>query len=475
MTNTKLLALLRTFKTKDFRRFREYLASPFFNKREDLVRFYAVLEQESPEFSPSHIKKEYIWEQYAGPRPLDEKEMAYLMNFLLKHAENFIAIEKVEKDESTKGALAMAYYLEHGLSKHYKTVFQRTRLALEKESYRDADWHLRAWRLAYSEVQHFYSFPSRKPDNSLTRANEHLDAFYLDKRLELSGEIINLNQILEDRINTQSIEELLAFLETSSTSEPSVQIRKLVLKILWNPNDLGSFHKLRQILPATTQVFPPEKVKGIFAYAQNFCIRRIKTGDQAFQQELFGIYQESIQAGAIFEGEFFNPWNFKNVCSIALKLKEYQWMETFIEEYGDRLPPEFRTSTVAYNKANLHFHQREYDQALKALTQVEFSDIFYALDTRKMQLMIYFEREDHEALASLISSFRIFLRRNRVASEKNRKAYKHFLDWVTRIFRAIQKGAGSEIEEFIPQILATKPLVEGEWLVEKCRGMKQQG
>ncbi len=434
--------------------------------------FYSVLEQQSPSFSADHIKKELIWEKYASPRPFDEKELAYLMNFLLKHAENFVAIEKIEKDDSIKGSLTLDYYLEYGLSKHYKAVFQRTRQALEKENYRDADWHLRAWRLAYSEVQHFYSFPSRKPDDSLTRANEHLDAFYLDKRLELSGEILNLNQILEDRINTQSIEELLKFLENSNTTEPSVQIRILVLKILWDPNDLDSFQKLRQILPETTEVFPPEKVKGIFAYAQNFCIRRIKSGDPTYQQELFAIYQESIQAGAIFEGEFLNPWNFKNVCSIALKLKEYKWIESFIDAYGHRIPPEFRTSTVAFNKANLHFHQSKYDQALRTLTEVEFSDIFYALDTRKMQMMIYFEREDHKALASLISSFRIFLRRNRVASEKNRKAYKHFLDWVTRIFRAIQKGEQEELAEFIPQILATKPLVEGEWLVEKCGGLR---
>lgn len=469
MNNAKLIGLLRTFTSKDLRRFRDYLNSPFFNKRQDLIDFFAVIQTLAPDFPEEDLSKKKVWQAYAPDRPFDEKELAYLMNFLLKQAENYIAIQKTEDDPTTKGTHLLAHYLRHGLNKHYRAVYQKTSRSLEQEPFRDAEWHLKAWRLAEAEVNHFYSFRSRKPDASIIRAAEHLDAFYLDKKLEMSSEAINLNQILEAGFDTSFIEELLAFLEKRKSSEPTVKIRTLVVNILRNPEDFDSFRELRRMLPEAHSYFQPEPVKGIFAYAQNFCIRRIKSGDLDYQQELFSIYQESIELGVIFQDGFLSPWNFKNVCSIALKLGEYEWTRNFIEKNKKHLPLEFRSSAIAYNLANLHFHQGQYDQALKALTQVEFTDIFYALDTRRMTLMIYFERGDYEALNALISSFRIFLRRNRIVSEKNRAAYKNFVDWLARIFRYLQKRDSLSLSEAEAEIAQTKPIVEGAWLIQKCK------
>lgn len=468
MKNTKLIALLRTFEKKDFRRFREYLASPFFNKRTDLISFYALLENLSPDFPDNKIERRDIWSQYSPDTPFDEKEFAYLMNFLLKQGENYIYINAVGSDDIARGTLMLNHYLDHGLNKHYRAVYQKTYKDLQAQPYRDAEWQLKAWRLAYTEVHHFYSSQTRKPTDSLLLAAQHLDAFYLDTRLEMSSEALNLNQILKEAIDTSFIDGSLGYMDQLEIQEPAIEIRKLVLMILRDPEDTESFRKLRHALPDITRYFPPEKVKGIFAYAQNFCIRRIKSGDGTFQEELFGIYQEAIEAGAMYEGEFLNPWNFKNVCTVALNLGEFHWTESFIKTHEHRIPPESRTSAVSYNLANLHFRRGDHDKALVALMRVEFSDIFYALDTRRMQLKIYFEREDYIALSSLISSFRIYLRRNRIISESNRVAYKNFVDWLARIFRSVQRQEIEDLEQYAEEIRKTDPIVEGEWLVEKC-------
>lgn len=469
MHQTKLIQLLRTFQARDFRRFREYLASPFFNKRQDLIDFYAVLERSAPEFSSADVTKTAVWAQYTTKKPLNEKELTYLISFLFKHAENYIAMEALNADETTKGTHVLGHHMLKGLDKQYRAALQRTHSALQKEPYRDAIWHHKAWRLADVENQYFYFSKTRKSDQSMTRALKHLDAFYLDKKLEMSSEILNLNQILQKKLPTDFMQDLLLFLDKQPETEPTVLIRKLILNCLRDAEDANSFTELLKLLPSTPTLFPPDKVKGIFSYAQNFCIRRIKAGDLSYQSVLFQIYQESLRSEVMYENGILSPWSFKNVCSIALTLKEFEWTAGFIASHRERIAPQFRDSALAYNSGHLHYHQQAYQQALRSLMQVEFSDIFYALDTRRLMLKIYFERNDDDALTSLISSFKTFLRRNKVVSEQNRIAYKHFVDWLGRIFAALQKGDTEQLAQYHTTISTIQPIVEQEWLLKQCQ------
>lgn len=467
MVNNKLIQLFQTFETADFRRFREYLQSPFFNKREDLVELYAVLEALAPEFHPEKVTKEKIWKSFAPGRKLDNKELTYLLSFLFKHAENYLAVSLFEEDETTRGTFIMARHLETGLLKHYRSAHRQTVKQHLAKPVHDAEWHLKAWRLADAEVHHFYRSKSRKPNVAMEEAGTHLDAFYLDKKLEMGSEVLNLNQILQAGMDTRFIDELRGFLDNRDNREPSVRIRLLLLNVLLDPEDEASFQVLIKLLPQTPPLFSPDRVQGIFAHAQNFCIRRIKTGDLRYQETLLDIYKTSLASGVMYEEGYLNPWNFKNVVSIALKLSQFEWTQSFIQQQQQYLRPEFRENAIAYNLANLHFHQQEYKPALKSLMSVEFSDVFYALDTRRMMLMIYFEQEEEEAFLSLVSSFRTFLRRNKIISRQNKAAYKNFVDALARIFRARESGNTQRMKQLATKIQQTSPLVEGEWLLSK--------
>lgn len=463
---SKLTDFLRTFQTRDFRRFREYLASPFFNKREDLQAFYQVVLDDAPGFYSELTTREAIWKRYAGTRPFDVKEMNYLSNFLLQHAENYVAMENYQNDPTSKGIPVLSHCLQNGLTKHFRSVYTRARKSLTSEPYRDADWHLKAWRLADAEMVRFYSTRLRQADTSINSVVEHLDTFYLAKKLELSSEILNLNQILSEKLDTAFTQELVTLVDQRKSNASIIEIRKLILNILGDPEDVESFYKLRELLPLARRIFWPGSVTGIFSYAQNFCIRRIRMGDKSFEGMLFKIYKESIEARVMFQDGKLSPWDFKNVCSIALKLREFTWVEEFIDRHGERIPEDFQTNAIAFNRGNLYFHQEKFRHALRSLNGVEFNDVFYALDTRRLMLMIYFKQGESEALFSLVSSFRTFLSRNRVISETNRKAYRNFVDWVNRIYRLSEWELRQQKGELREKLAGENLIIQKEWLLE---------
>lgn len=414
------------------------------------------------------MRKQVVWSVYAPNEAYDEKEMGYLMSFVGQAAENYLAQDRFEQDTMSAHLHKLEYFLENNLDKHYRAEYRKAEKWLEENPHRDSEWAGSAWRLADLEVRAFYQSKSRMPDLSIQQAASHLDSLYFAEKLRLSCELLNLNSILSAGFDLSIVNQLIQYLKhTGPHANPEINLRMHILQMLHHPEEKEAFEELLRLMPATPNYLPPTKVREVYAYAQNHCIRQIKNGNGAFLQALFEINCQSIEIGLIYETEYINPWNFKNIVSTALKLGHFDWTADFIQTHKEGLAAQFRTSAIAFNEAHLHFHLKEYDAALKALMKVEFSDVFYALDTRKLQLMIYFERGDAEPMLSLIASFKVFLRRNKVVSAQNREAYKHFVDWVARIFREREKSHPN-IAPLVAEIRATSPLVEGDWLERQC-------
>lgn len=118
MQQSKLIALLRTFETKDFSLFEQYLLSPYFNSNAEILSLYQYIKVKI-KLKTHFLEKEYVYKQVFKKKKLDEKHLGYLMSFLLKQAENFIAQRLYDTNAfQVKYNTALAC-LERDLEKHY--------------------------------------------------------------------------------------------------------------------------------------------------------------------------------------------------------------------------------------------------------------------------------------------------------------------------------------------------------------------
>jgi hypothetical protein len=98
------------------------------------------------------------------------------------------------------------------------------------------------------------------------------------------------------------------------------------------------------------------------------------------------------------------------------------------------------------------------------LNKVEFSDIYYSLDTKKMMLKIYFEQDAIDPLLSLLASFRIFIKRNQSVSEANKQAYNNFITVIQQFIKYQNQKTVPELKNNIENL---KPLADRNWLLEQ--------
>src|SRR5690606_19315342 len=135
-----------------------------------------------------------------------------------------------------------------------------------------------------------------------------------------------------------------------------------------------------------------------------------------------------------------SPWMFRNIIVTGLRLRDYQWVEEFIRDYQDKIEVNYRESAVRFNLANLYFYQKRYGEVLALLQSVEYDDPAYNRDSKSILMATYYELEEFESLSSLLSSFELYLRRNKGLPDNRKEPYLNLI----RFLRLLIKLHGSD-------------------------------
>ena len=182
--------------------------------------------------------------------------------------------------------------------------------------------------------------------------------------------------------------------------------------------------------------------------------------------ELFHLYNDLINKEIIFLNDELSPWTFKNISVVALRLGKYDWVESFINNYNIKLPPESRDNAVTYNLAQLYFYQKKYDKVIEQLQNVEYEDVSYNLDSKTMLLATYYEIDEMEALYFLLESFRAYLNRHKDIPVSAKKNYSNLIKFTKKLIKIIP-GDSKAIKKLREDISQTTGIVSIRWLKEK--------
>jgi hypothetical protein len=459
--------MLRHFSTKERTRFSDYLASPFFNKDNELCIFYNYVKKYAPDFDSKNLRKDRLLAKGIPGLLLTEKKLGYIMSDIVDHIEGFIKYNRFFEDEVRGYNHLLAVFNRWETDKLFDQTMRAAKAYLEKFPYRNADFFYMEYLLETEINSYFDRQKKRAYDESLQKAADHLDLFYLATKLKYSCELINRQKLLHAAYTLPLLKEVNQYLlDNNHEKYPSISIYHQILMTFLENDKPEYFQKLSGLLDAHSFKFPPEEARDMYAYAQNYCIRKINAGETDYSQELFNLYKTCIQRELLLVDGFLSPWAFKNIVWVALRVGDVSWTHTFIKTFSKKINPKFRDNAYNYNYACLLFFQKNFGEALRLLNQVEFTDIFYGLSSRTMQIKIYYELNEWVAMQSALEAFKVFLRRNKTLSENFKITYNNFLKFTDKLSR-IQKKEKTKLEDLQKRIENTKVVADINWLLQK--------
>ncbi len=462
MQSSKLFAFLRSFSRYDLAQFRKYLASPFFNEREELVRLFDLLGE-------GDTSKTSIWLRLFPATTYDDLRFRRHCSDLLRLAMDFTAYNQYASNPATGQVFLLHALASTDLEKHFDGVMRQAELMQEKAGHRDADFHYLSYMLHRRRHEHLeHISPKTAAFDPIEKADYHLDCYYFAKKLEHYADKLGYSKMVSETAAVNIHPEFLGYLENSDfLEEPAVKAWYLVVRMMLHPDETHFFQEMKKLLETQASRFQQKELKTLFIHSMNYCIdTKINHGREDFYSELFALYRIALSREIIFDNGQLNPHHYKNIITVALHIRELAWAETFIQDYTQRLPKADQDNALNYNLAHVYFYQERYDRVIELLREVEYQNIAYSLGSRMLLLRTYFELREDQALDSLIDSYRIFLRRNRLISKEVKQQYLNMLRF-TRKLSQLAPFDKKGIEKVGLEIENCMSLAAKKWLLEK--------
>ncbi|KAA3639659.1 MAG: hypothetical protein DWQ02_03320 [Bacteroidetes bacterium] len=465
MIKSKLVELLKQFDRKDWRAFSNYLHSPYFNKSEEVISLMELLKLKAEKsFPASEMKRATVFKEIFPNQPYNDKNLNHLMSQLFKHAERFLSIEAFEQDGILPDYYLLNTYVDRKLDKPYQLAFRRAQKKLNDSPYRDENYYFQEYLLEDIADKHFQAKELRQYDEHLERASAAFDRFYYTQKLKYLVAKLGWEKIISKPFERPMMEEVKSIIKNYDLLEvPQIKVYFQLLLMLTKQDSEPYYEELKDNLALYSKFFPKKELTNLYSFISNYCAEKIRKGDKKYTQELMDVYIKGLEDGFFLDDGMVSPWLFKNMVKLGIGLKNYSWTADFIANYSERLPEEKRKDAYYFNMADMFYAQKKYDEAIFYLNQVEFSDVHYSLGAKELLLRLYYTIGETEAFLSLVFSFRIYLKRNKLITSETKTAYDNFI----RFVHQLHKNDAKKIEIIEEKINKTKLLIARNWLQQQ--------
>ncbi|MCB0565326.1 MAG: hypothetical protein KDD01_13210 [Phaeodactylibacter sp.] len=462
MKRSKLITALQAMDRTEVGRLRQFVASPYFNEREELPGLLQFLLDFWPDFSSEGLSKRACFHAVFPNQAYDDKKFRYTASNLYQLVEQFWVTEQQKQETLHNETLLMDCLSKRQLYKSYNQSRRRMRQYMEIEKTRNSQYFFEQLQWAEVEERHFERQRLRQYDDSIQRAADNLDRYYHLSKLQFACAMLDRQTIIKGDYVLNISGHWLAHLQHQQFfGEPIIELYFNILQALLDESDEMHFDRLQGMLAHHSADIAKRSLKDIYLFAINYCARKIRQGKEGYIGRALQLYLDGIESEILIDNGRLSPWAFTNVVKLALRLRRYQWIERFIQRYAPALPDTFRENALHYNLAELYYYTRRFDLAQEHLNQVAFSDMNYYLGARVILAKIYYETEAIEPLLSLLAAFTIFLKRNKLISADLKQTFLNFCDI---LFQAV-RGKRRHWKKLGEKIRTTRLLTDRNWLL----------
>jgi hypothetical protein len=467
LSTTKIYQYLSVLNPYELNSFQKFLASPVFNQDPELLTCFQLLAPYFKNNTAPSLSKQAVWQQLFPKKKYNDLRFRRLLSDLLQKAESFLAFRKYQQHPINEGIYLLEALNEKKLDKYFDGTLHYFQHKLEHDTFLNSEYYFQRYQIELQHSVHLENKNLRSTEKNLAQTLYSLDHFYLLNKLRFSAATLHYKTIVALQEESFLLKEILVQIEkTLSEQIPMVAIYYHIILTLTEPNQEVHFQNLNLLLNKHHGEFSISDARELYAYALNYCIRKINQGNIPYQKKIFELYKQMLKANLLHNNGFISPWDFKNIITISLRIKEYAWTEKFIEQYQHQIPIKDRKNAYAFNMARYYFAKKKYQLALPLLQEVAYDDVFYLLDSKSTLFKIYYELGEYTAMQSLKESFRLLLRRKKLISERHRTNYENFLKLSMKLYRADVKNK-KQMKDLKALIATTNDVADKSWIQEK--------
>ncbi|MEM6699426.1 MAG: hypothetical protein AAF599_13575, partial [Bacteroidota bacterium] len=207
-----------------------------------------------------------------------------------------------------------------------------------------------------------------------------------------------------------------------------------------------------------------EELDYLLAIALGYATIKANKGNTTVLPDLLDFYKFGLSKG-LFED--MNHHTFKNIVNVGLSNRALDWVEHFIEKYGNQMEEPYKTPMINMSKANLEFYRSNYKEALELIRTTKFDDIFHSINSKIIIIKSLYHLKEWEVLQSHIKAFEIFTRRHPKIGYKQ-ELYLNFALMLQKIIKLNPYDETAK-NQLLKQVQETEAINNRNWLLEMLK------
>ncbi|MCS6930194.1 MAG: hypothetical protein NZM43_11965 [Saprospiraceae bacterium] len=335
---------------------------------------------------------------------------------------------------------------------------------------------------------------------NLLVATESLDRFYFLSKLDQICRLLHLQQIAmpfpenSDEYRRLTMNQMLSvkmvkllvkhgYLE----GDPSIALYFTLLQLLVKkkPQTTDALaERFFQLLRQHASLVPERRFRDFNVMVRSYWARRYRqTRERHFLEQIFLSHQEDVEQ-LRRNNEDIQSSHFQSILFNAIKLGQLDWAENFLREFASRITATPEPQLVAdIGYAMLAFARGQYHQAAKYLPHYfvygatddpTLYSLAATLDVRiRYELGTLFDEEG----TNMRRATHKRIKENKTLRPERRASILGFYQAAVQLFRqkeklALHSAPPANIRREVERIwydLEVSPVVDSEWLREKCR------
>lgn len=466
MINSKLIRLYNSLDKKELRLLKKWAQSPIHNRHKEVIKLFLFLETRQSITKVTVERKRAF--SYLFPKlKYDYYQLGHIMSYASETLIEFFGFLESFHNKIEEKKLQIKGLLEHNHLKIAEQLIHKGQKEQHKKAIRNDLFFLNNYHLEALYLD-LHGSKQRTTSNNLPQLFDALSNFFVLATLKYACIAISHQNIYKTTYTIPFLQEVLE--QAKTALEPSIQIYYHSYMSLKMPEQEVHFHELKKLIVEHAQTLPHTEIRSMYMMAINYCVRRLNTGDKDYIKTALELYKQGLLHKILLENNVLSNFTYINIVSLALHLKEHNWVEQFIAAYSKFLTSKHQLNYSSHATAKWYFSQKRYKECMQLLTQVEYDDLFLSLDAKMMLLKIYYEENSFEVLDALLHSFSAFLQRKEVMSY-HKNNYLNIIRFIKKLLNipSLDKKAKQQLEE---NIATQQPLTEREWLLAQLAKIK---
>jgi len=475
MLNSTLIDIFKTYEKADLKRFEDFIKSPYFNKKTNVVSLFNIIKKYFPDYKTENLKRETVWKALYPGKDFNYGVMKNLIHDLTKLAENYLQTQILELD-SFKKQIPLLENLNHRAGKKlfaskYKQLFD------DVSSQNLFKWENYVNLKELSMLEYDFNFHN-------TSINKNEDLTYRISEYQIYSSLIecfkNYNNMVVFTLRNNFSKEINiaeTFLKNLNVEFILDEIRKqsehdfMIMKTYYlmylatrNTDEPKYYFDYKSYLIQNDSYFEISEKRLLYKYLENTLALNDKIPGR--NREYFEIDKLRIERKLILDkNNNITFSDFAGIVKTAAEFNEAVFLEKFVMTHLKNVPVPVRKNAEDFSMAYLFYLKGDLKKSLEIINSGDMNSHEFRINLRVLNLKILYEINDFVSTDYMIDSFRHYLTKNSIP-EIMRIPYLNFCKCFTRLIKITEIKNYPESEIFRKEIVESNTANKA-WLLEK--------